>query len=136
MVDIAKEKYGVDESKLAGEFLKLKANVPIVLEFIKDSIKQTQREVRDDKTGVTSQKHFFEIGVDKIDGKKLSEEDPKTLSTTSKRLYNQLKPYLDEEESIYNKRFLIEKTGEGFETQYSVVPKDKEVPKEKAKEEK
>ena len=120
---ILKEKYGVDESKLEGEYLKLDANKPIEVEFTQGSVKQVQKPITDRKTNEKSNKWFFEIGIDTINGKSVPKEEPKSLSSTSKRLFNQLKPYLDGEESIYKKRFRIEKTGEGFETMYSVVPK-------------
>lgn len=123
MQDVVKEKYGVDEKRFEGDFLKLEANKPIELEFIPGSVKQVQKPVTDRKTNITTNKWFFEVGIDSVNGKKVPEADPKVLSSTSKRLYTQLKPYMDENESIYKKKFRIEKTGESFETQYTVVPK-------------
>ncbi len=130
MQDIVKEKYGIDEQKFEDEFLKIQANKPVEVEFTPGSLRQVQKPVTDRDTGEVNQKWFFEIGIDSINGEKLPAEEPKVLSSTSKRLFNALKPYLDEEESIYNKRFRIEKTGEGFQTQYTIVPKgDREASK-------
>ncbi len=123
MQDIVKEKYGIDEQKFEGDFLKLESNKPVEVEFIPGSVKQVQKAVTDRDTGEVSNKWFFEIGVESINGEKIPEDEPKVLSSTSKRLFNTLKPYMDEDESIYKKRFRIEKTGEGFQTQYTVVPK-------------
>jgi len=122
MQDVVKEKYGIDEQKFEGDFLKLEPNKPVEVEFIPGSVKQVQKQVTD-RDGEVSNKWFFEIGVESINGEKIPEDEPKVLSSTSKRLFNTLKPYMDENESIYKKRFRIEKTGEGFQTQYTVVPK-------------
>jgi len=121
--EIVPEAYGIDESRFEGEYLKLEANKPLDLEFTPDSINQARKEVRDDKTNETSMKWFFEIGVDTINGKEVPEDEPKLMSSTSKRLYSSIKPFLDKEKTIYTKTIRITKIGEGFQTQYSAQVK-------------
>jgi len=121
--EIVPEKYGIDESRFEGEFLKLEPNKPVDLEFTPGSIRQIKKEVRDDKTGETLMKWFVEIGIDAINGKPIPDDEPKTLSFTSKRLYNALKPFMDKDETIYKKTIRITKTGEKFQTQYSAMVK-------------
>lgn len=121
--DIVSKKYGVDESKFEGEFIKLESNKPTELEFTPNSVKQRKKEVRDDKTNEVSQRWFVELGVDAVNGKRVPEDEEKVLSFSSKRLWKAMRPLLDKDGTIYNKTIRIEKTGEKFETQYSVIPK-------------